>query len=381
MDFAWSEEQQSAYAASVSFSQEQLNDGLMERDRDERFSLELWRKCAEFGVLGWCMPTELGGTNRDLITAIRMLEGIGYGCRDNALTLGLNGQIWSVQVPLLEFGSDDQKKRYLTRLVSGELLAAHGMTEAATGSDAYSMTTRAERVCGGYLLNGRKSFIGLAPAAGISLVFALTDPDAERWGISAFIVESEFEGYSVSAPRPKMGLRTNPLGDIILENCLVPEENLLGREGGGGAIFNHSMDWERSFVLASHVGAMARQLDESVKYARERQQFGQPIGKFQSVSNRIADMKLRLETARLLLYKSAWLKQRGEHAMLEAAMTKLHLAETFAANSLDAMRIFGARGYLNEYQIERDVRDALGGVIYSGTSDIQRNIIAGWLGV
>ena len=186
------------------------------------------------------------------------------------------------------------------------------MTEATTGSDAYSMTTRAERVSGGYLLNGHKRYIGLAPVAGISLVFARTDPDAERWGISAFIVDSDFEGYSVSAPRPKMGLRTNPLGDIILENCFVPEQNLLGREGSGGAVFNHSMEWERSFVFASHVGAMARQLDESVQYARERRQFGQPIGKFQSVSNRIADMKLRLETARLLLYKSAWLKQRGD---------------------------------------------------------------------
>jgi alkylation response protein AidB-like acyl-CoA dehydrogenase len=178
-----------------------------------------------------------------------------------------------------------------------------------------------------------------------------------------------------------MGLRTSPLGDIRLENCFVPEENLLGTQGSGVSIFNHSMDWERSFIFTSHVGSMARQLDQCVKYARQREQFGKPISEFQSVSNRLANMKLRLETARLLLYKLAWMKQRGDHAALEAAMAKLHLGEAFAANSVDAMRIHGARGYLSEYEVERDLRDAFGGVIYSGTSDIQRNIIARLLGL
>lgn len=178
-----------------------------------------------------------------------------------------------------------------------------------------------------------------------------------------------------------MGLHTGPLGDIELNDCFVPEENRLGPEGCGISIFNHSMDWERSFIFTSHVGAMARQLEECVDYARQRKQFDKPIGDFQSVSNRIANMKLRLETARLLLYRSAWMVQRGHHAALEAAMTKLHVSEAFAANSIDAIRIHGARGYLSEYEVERDLRDALGGVIYSGTSDIQRNIIGRVLGL
>lgn len=380
MDFAWSEQQQAAYEASAAFAGG-LNAGLEQRDAEARFAPDLWRQCSDFGVLGWCMPEALGGSGLDMLSTIRSLEGLGYGCRDNALTLGLNGQIWSVQIPLLAFGTEAQKQRYVPALCAGDLIAAHGMTEAETGSDAYRMQTRAEKVDGGYLLNGEKNYIGLASVAGLSLVFALTDPAAGRWGISAFLVQSDFEGYSASQPCPKMGLRTNPLGDIRLENCFVPEENRLGDEGMGANIFNHTMDWERSFIFASHVGAMARQLDEVTKYAREREQFGQPIGRYQAVSHRVAEMKLRLETSRLLLYRAAWLKDQDANSMLDAALTKLHLGESFAANSTDAMRIFGARGYMIGLDVERDLRDAVGGVIYSGTSDIQRNIIAGWLGL
>lgn len=376
MDFSWSEQQNADYEASAEFAVQNLDADLKTRDREGSFLPELWQKCCDFGVLGWCMPEVYGGSGLDVVSTIHRLEGIGYGCRDNALTLGLNGQIWSVQEPLLQFGTEEQKQRYLPRLCRGELLAAHGMTEPESGSDAFSLTTRAEKVSGGYILNGKKCFIGLAPVAGISLVFASTNPAASQWGVSAFIVEREFAGYSASEPKQKMGLRTSPLGDILLEDCFVPEENRLGPEGIGVSIFNHSMDWERSFIFTSHVGSMARQLDDCTSFARRREQFGKPISSFQSVSNRLADMKLRLETSRLLLYKLAWLKGRGEPAALEAAMTKLHLAESFAANSVDAMRIHGARGYLSEYEVERDLRDAFGGVIYSGTSDIQRNIIA-----
>ena len=381
MDFSWTDAQEERYTACVSFARKHLNEDLKVRDMDHAFDPNLWQRCGEFGVLGWCIPKKYGGAGLDIITTIRMLEGIGYGCRDNALTLALNGQIWSVQEPLLHFGSEQQKLRYLPKLCSGELLAAHGMTEPDSGSDAFSLQTRAEKVPGGYLLNGQKCYIGLAPIAGITLVFANTKPEVGQWGVSAFLVENGFNGYSASQPKPKMGLHTSPLGDIELRDCFVPEENRLGPEGGGVSIFNHSMDWERSFIFTSHVGAMARQLEECVEYARQRKQFDKPIGHFQSVSNRIANMKLRLETARLLLYKLAWMKQRGDHAALEAAMAKLHLGEAFAANSVDAMRIHGARGYLSEYEVERDLRDAFGGVIYSGTSDIQRNIIGRVLGL
>lgn len=297
------------------------------------------------------MPEQYGGAGLDVVSTIRRLEGIGYGCRDNGLTLALNGQSGASE-PLLHFGTEPQKQRYLPRLCSGELLAGHGMTEPDSGSDAFSLRTRAEKVSGGYLLSGKKTTIGLAPVAGLSLIFASTNPKVGQWGVSAFLVESAFDGYSASPPRSKMGLRAAPLGDIVLENCFVPEENRLGPEGIGVSIFNQSMEWERSFIFASHVGSMARQLDECIAYAHERKQFGKPIGDFQAISNRIANMKLRLETAQLLLYKLAWMKQRGDNAQMEAAMAKPHIGEAFAANSMDAVRIHGARGYLSEYEIE-----------------------------
>jgi alkylation response protein AidB-like acyl-CoA dehydrogenase len=381
MNFQWSDTQKQQYDEVVAFATEHLNHDLAGRDERREFDADAWRKCAERGVLGWCFPAEYGGGGLDVVTTIRLLEGLGYGCRDNGLTLAINGQMWSVQEPLLHVGDEDQKRRFLAPLCRGEMLAAHGMTEPESGSDSYALQTTAVRTDGGYILNGHKIYIGLSPVADIALIFARTNPDAGKWGISAFIVEATSDGYAASPAQPKMGLRTGPLGEIRLTDCFVPEANRLGPEGAGVSIFTSSMDWERAFIFASHVGSMARQLDECVTFAREREQFGQPIGKFGAVSTRLADMRVRLETSRLLLYKLAWMKGEGMQAINEAAMAKLHLAESFVANSMDAIRIHGGRGYLSEYEVERDLRDAIGGVIYSGTSDIQRNIIAACLGV
>lgn len=380
MDFSWTKAQKELRNASRAFG-ETLNDGLAHRDASSTFDRELWQRCADQGLLGLCYDTAYGGGGLDTISTIAALEAFGYGCRDNGLSLGINGQMWSIQEPLRSFGNDTQNRKYMPGLINGSIIGAHGMTEPESGSDAFSLRTRAEKVDGGYILNGHKTYIGLAPACDLALVFASTQPELGGWGISAFLVERDFTGFSTSRPKAKAGLRTNPLGDIMLTDCFVPEENRLGDEGIGTAMFNTSMDWERSFIFASHVGSMSRQLDDCIAYAQEREQFGQAIGKFQAVSNRIADMKLRLETSKLLLYKLAWLKERDEPAAMEAAMANLHLAECFSANSMDAMRIHGARGYLTEFEVERDFRDAAGGVIYSGTSDIQRNIIAQYLGL
>ena len=377
----WSEQQLDRYRECVAFAQSELGDGARHRDDNCTFAADLWQRCADFGVLGWCMPEKYGGSGLDIETSILMLEGLGYGCPDNGLTLGLNGQLWSVQEPLLMFGTEDQKHRYLSALCTGKMRAAHGMSELGSGSDAFSLSTTAEKTGDGYLLNGEKHYIGMAPYADIALVFASTNPDAGNWGISAFIVEADLEGYAASPPVEKMGVRSNPMGTITLTNCLVAEENRLGPEGIGVSLFNQSMDWERGFIFASHVGSMARQLDQCIEYARQRKQFGQPIGKFQAVSHRIVAMKERLEHARMLLYRVASLKRRGESATMEAAMAKLRISESFVENSLDAIRIHGALGYLTAGEVERDLRDATGGVIYSGTSDIQKNIIAGILGL
>jgi alkylation response protein AidB-like acyl-CoA dehydrogenase len=230
-------------------------------------------------------------------------------------------------------------------------------------------------------LNGRKCLITMAPLADVALVFATTNPAAGKWGISAFLVERGTPGFRAEPMQQKMGLRTVPIGELAFEDCTVPESSRLGPEGAGVSISQHSLEVERCCILASQLGAMERQLARAVEHARSRHQFGQSIGKFQSVSNRLADMKLRIETARLLLYKVAWLVDRGTPAMMEAALLKLYLSEAFVESGLDAIRIHGGEGYLSAAGIERDLRDAIGGVIYAGTSDIQRNIVARLLGV
>lgn len=381
MDFSWTQQQHERREAAIRFARDALNDSVSRREQDNAFSMEDWRKCAEFGILGLAIPTEYGGGGSDILTTLFILEGLGYGCLDNGLPFALNSQMWSLQPAILKFGSEAQKQKYLPALCRGEILGAFGITEPDSGSDSYAMRTLAEERDGGYVLNGRKSYITLAPVADIAVVFANTNPDLGRWGISAFIVEQGMRGFSASPVRDKMGLRTTPMGDLILDDCWVPAENRLGPVGAGVSLFTTAMESERGYIFASQIGAMERQLENTIRYARERKAFGQSIGKFQSVSNRIADMKLRLELARMLLYKVAWLETMGKPLMLEAALAKLYLSETFVDSSLDAVRVHGARGYVTEFEVERDLRDSVGGLIYSGTSDIQRNIVAGLLGL
>ncbi len=381
MDFSWSEEQLTYRNAVVDFAKKELSEGLLEREREAGFSREIWQKCARFGIQGLPFPEQYGGAEADILTTMLTMEGLGYGCRDNGLIFAINAQMWSVQMPIFSFGSDAQKQKYLPGMCSGEIIGAHGMSEPDSGSDAYSLRTRAERRDGGYVLNGTKMFVTNAPVADLAVVFATVDPAKKMWGITAFVVEKGTPGFSVSRHIDKMGLRTAPMGELIFEDCFIPEENRLGPEGAGSRIFNDSMEWERACILGSHIGAMERQLEDAIRYANERSQFGQPIAKFQSVANRIVDMKVRLETARLLLYKVAWLKKMGKSAVMEAALAKLYLSEAFVQSGLDAIRTLGGYGYMTEFEVERDLRDAIGGTLYSGTSDIQRNIIARLLGL
>lgn len=381
MDFAWNTEQLKYKTAAIRFAQKELNIDVTKREPQEHFARDLWRKCADFGVLGLPFAEEYGGAATDILTTMLVMEGLGYGGKDNGLLFAINAQMWAVQHPISEFGSAEQKVRWLPGLIRGEIIGAHGMSEPDSGSDAYSLRTRAEKVDDGYLLNGCKTFVTNAPVADLAVLFASTAPEKGSWGISAFVVERGTPGFSVGKNIEKMGLRTALMGELILQDCFVPEANRLGPEGVGAHLFNSAMEWERACILGAHVGAMDRQLEQCIAYARTRKQFGQPIGKFQSISNRIAEMKVRLETARLLLYKTAWLKKQGKPAQMEAAMAKLYLSEVFVESSMDAIRIHGGYGYTTEFEVERDLRDAIGGTLYSGTSDIQRNIIARYLGI
>lgn len=383
MDFGLSDEQLARCREARAFAQAELGRDLVGRDmrgavEDQDWRAD-WQKCAEFGLLGLKVPKAYGGQDLGVLDTVVVLEAVGYGCRDNGLTLGLNGQVWAVQEPILTFGSAAQKEKYLPGLCNGSLIGCHAVTEAGSGSDAFGLATRAVRDGDGYRLNGTKSFIGMGPACDVALVLASTSPERGRWGLSMFLVEAAQDGFRKCGQQQKMGVRTSPMGMIELTDCWVPAEARLGSEGAGAAIFQDAMEWERSFIFASHLGAMERQLEACISYAQERKVFGKSIDDFQSVSNRLAEMKLRLETSRLLLYKAAWMMDVGQSAALQAALTKLQISEAFVASSLDAIRIHGGRGYLSEAGIERDLRDAVGGVIYSGTSDIQRQVIANLL--
>jgi alkylation response protein AidB-like acyl-CoA dehydrogenase len=381
MNFEFTEEQIAIKKNAARFAQKELNDKIIERDRDGVFSRELWRKCADFGIQGSAFPQKYGGGDADILSTVLLMEGLGYGCKDSGLIFSINGQMWTVQMPILRFGTEAQKNKYLPKLCSGEWIGAHGMTEPGSGSDAFSLSTTARLDGDHYILNGSKTFSSNAPVADVFIVFATIDKGKGFMGVTDFIVEKGFPGFSVSNDIHKMGLKTSPMAELFLEDCPVPVENRLGKEGNGAIIFDDAIEWERSCILASLIGGMERQLEACIKYANERRQFNKPIGKFQSVANRIVDMKVRLETSRHMLYKLAWLKQTRGKATMEAAIAKLYLSEAWVKSCLDAIQIHGGYGYTTEFELERDLRDSVASTLYSGTSEIQRNIIAKFLGL
>jgi alkylation response protein AidB-like acyl-CoA dehydrogenase len=380
MDFGWTDEQTELRAAATAFGGG-LNDGLRERDKAHEFDRDGWRKCAEFGIHGLPVPKEYGGMGADILTTVGVLEALGLGCRDNGLIFSINAHMWTTSIPIRDFGNEEQKQRYLPRLCSGELIGGNAMSEPGSGSDAYSLTTRAERKGDKYILNGTKIFVSNGAIGDLMLVYATVDPSKGPNGVTGFLVERDTPGFHITREVDKMGIRTSPMGELFFENCEVPVENRLGKEGNGKNLFTHSMAWERSCIMASAVGSMQRLLDTSVAYARERKQFGQPIGKFQLVANRIVDMKIRLEEARGALYRSAWLQSKGKSAFLEVALAKLTVSENWVKCAEDAMQVHGGYGYMVEYELERELRDAIGSRMYSGTSEIQRMIIAAMLGL
>jgi alkylation response protein AidB-like acyl-CoA dehydrogenase len=381
VDFELSEEQRSLRQSIVEFASRELNEDVVQRDKTAAFSRESWAKCADLGLLGLPVPKEYGGVGADVFTTVIALEALGYACTDNGLVFSLNAQMWACETPIIHFGTEEQKQRYLPGLSDGSLLAAHAMSEPGSGSDAFGLSTVAERCHGGYVLTGTKTFVTNAPEADLYVVFATIDPSLGFAGITGFLVEKGTRGLSVGQPLSKMGLRTSPMSEVILESCEVGEDAVLGEPGGGMAVFNSSMVLERGCILASAVGAMERQLEQSIDYAQERKQFGKSIGSFQAVANPLVDMKIRLETARLLLYRLAWLLDSGRPATLDSALVKLYLSDSYLRSSLDALQVHGGYGYMTEYELEREVRDAVGSRLYSGTSEIQYNIAARSLGL
>jgi alkylation response protein AidB-like acyl-CoA dehydrogenase len=388
MDFGLSPEQRELYEAVLEFARAELNGDIERLDAEGGFDRAGWNKAAAFGLQGLPIPPEYGGQGRDLLTTTIAMEALGRGCRDNGLVFSINAQMWACQMPILAYGTEEQKRTWLPPLVAGTAIGAHAITEPGAGSDVFSLTARADRLGasgdgGGYRLNGAKTFSTNAPVADVAVAFAYLDrtADGKSRALTAFLVPRELPGVVFGRALHKMGLRTSPMGEVVFEDCRVPESARLGPEGAGMAIFNSAMEWERACIFAAHLGAMERLLDDCVRYARQRRQFGQPIAKFESVADKIADMKVAVEAGRFLLYRVGWLKQQGKSAVMEAAIAKLFVSETHVRAALDALQLHGGYGYMREYPIEREVRDALSGTLYSGTSEMQRKIIARSLGL
>ena len=381
MTFDLPQDQLELQKAAIDFARSALNDDMVARDRHERFSHDGWKRCAEFGVMGMPIPEEHGGLGLTLSHLLSVMEGLGYGANDQGLLFSINAHLWTNSIPILIYGTQEQRQKYLPGLCDGSLIGANGASEPDAGSDIFSMRTRAERQGDCYVLNGTKMFVTNAPVCNLIVAYATIDPALGPMGVTAFVIERDTPGVIITRPLDKMGLRTSPMAEIVFEDCRIPVSSRLGREGRGIEVFESSMEWERGCILASCLGVMRRQLERCIQHARTRKQFGKSIGKFQAVANRIVDMRVRLDACRPLVYRIGWLKSQKRKAFAEAAIAKLFVSDCFVKSSLDAVQVFGGYGYMTEQEIERDLRDAVGSTLYSGTSEIQRNIIATSVGL
>lgn len=380
MDFELSKEQQELFKSVAEFSSAELTPGYLERDDEARFDRSVWNKASEFGLAGLPFPQEMGGKTLGALDTILAVEAMGYGCMDGGLVFSLCAHMFTCGVPIWKAGSVEQRKNFLAPLAAGKYVGGNASTEPEGGSDVFSMDVTAELKGDHYVINGRKSYVSNGPVADLLVVYATVDKSQKLGGVTAFILTKDCPGWEVVAKK-KIGLRTSSIGELYFNNCRVPVGQRLGPEGSGGAIFMESMRWERACLFAAYTGTMQRQLERSIGYAKKRQQFGRPIGKFQSVSNRIVDMKVRLDAARLLLYRAGWLLQRGKRCDMEISISKLFVSESAVLSGLDAVQIHGGSGCMAENGIEQELRNAVPSRIFSGTSEIQRMVIARHLGL
>lgn len=383
MDLDFTPEQKQLYEEVVEFARKELNGDIEARDREERFSHEQWKKACEKGMAGLPVPQEYGGRGLDYISTMIAMEALGYGCEDSGLIFSLGAHMATASVVLWKLGTEAQQAKYLNRVASGQMPAIGAITEPNAGSDAFAaLTTTAVRDGDHYVINGEKRNISCTTTSELFNVFTVTDKSKGfHGGITAFLIEKGTPGLEILPPVSKMGLRTMPLGGFKLNNVRVPAENILGGVGGGGQVFNVAMDWERVTLFASHVGTMQRVLEKTIRYARMRKQGGQTIGKHQAIAHKIVDMKMLLEASRLLVYKAASNLQKSMGASMESSMVKAYVSEAYVEVARQCIQVHGAIGYWTSTGVERVLRDAIASTIYSGTSEIHRNIVARWLGL
>ena len=382
MDFSLTDSQKTLRDQIVRFAQRELSPGARGRDAAHEFPHALWLKSGEMGLQGLPIPQEYGGSGLDAVSTVIAIDALGYGCEDSGLVFAICAHLLACAVPIWLYGTETQKQKYLPDLCAGKRIAVNAMTEADSGSDAFALRTRAEATSDGFVVKGAKAFGSNGPVADLALVYASTDArKGFLGGITGFLVEAGNTGFRRGQTFEKMGLRTCPIGELLFNDVHVGPDAVLGGVGGGGPVFARSMEWERICLVAAHCGHMERIIERTIDYAKTRKSFGKTIGSYQAISHKIADMKVRLEASRLLTYRAASrLEQKGSTG-LDAAVTKLFVSEALVETASDALRIFGGNGYMTEYDIERSLRDAIAAPIYSGTSEMQRNIIANWLGL
>lgn len=363
------------------FARAELNPGTDERAREREFPRDAWRRCAEMQILALPFSEEVGGCGADFLTTCLSLQALSYACVDSGLVHAIATQILcGLQIEM--FGSDEQKARYLPAVCTGDEIFAQAITEPGSGSDALAMRTRATERDGAFVIDGTKTFITNGPVADVVLGYARTDPEATAlFGISCFIVEREAHGFGRGEPMEKMGLSTLQNGEVIFDGCEVASAQVLGRVGQGAILFGESMEWERTLLPAVHLGTLERIIEVCVAYVSQREAFGKPVGEFQAVSHKVADMKVSLELGRLMMCKAATTKDDRRRAPMETSICKLHVSEALKRACLEAVQLHGGYGYMAEYAVERDLRDAVAATLYSGTSEIQRNLIARLLGL
>jgi len=379
MDFSLNDHQKLTRDTVRRFMENEVRPSVKQRDREGRFASEEIKKLAELGCCGMLMPEEWGGPGLDTISYALMLEEVAR--IDAAMATSLSVTNSAVQVPLFHFGNDAQKKKYIRRLATGEILGAFCLTEPQAGSDAAAIQARATNEGGTYRINGTKTWVSNGAVAGVFILFAKTDPNAGGKGITAFLVEPSFKGFAIGRYEEKMGQHSSPSVEIILNDCEVPAENRVGDEGQGLKIALSALDNGRIGIAAQAVGLAQGALEAATKYARDRAAFGKKIGDLQAIQWMLADMQTEIEAARALVYHAAWLKDSGGRMGAAASKAKLYASEMANRVAAKAVQIHGSLGYSRETDVERMYRDARVMTIYEGTSEIQRLIIARDLGL
>lgn len=375
MDFEWAEADRDRYDAIYSRTK-----GWPAPDPGF-FTPAEWKLCASLGLLGLSVPEQYGGEGHGFLSTARAAEAFGRGAPEMGLVFAVMAHLCACAMPIAEHGSQEIRQEILPRLSSGEWIGANAITEDGAGSDVGRLCTRAELVGENYVLTGEKSFVSNGPVADVFVIYASSQPDLGYLGVSAFAVNRGTPGLIIGKPFGKLGLDRCPASSLRLDGCVVPARRRLGLVGQGAAIFQAAMQWERTCLFAAYAGRGERLVDLCVEHARTRTQFGRSIGANQAISHRIARMRLRLEAARLLLWQTCWRLERNKPAAIDVAMAKLAISEVAVESAMDAVRIFGGAGIQIDRGIERELRDAVPGLIFSGTGEMQLELIAREMGL